>query len=287
MNKFGRKYRLTVDMNDGTGQIVIEPPLTIQFSVERSTNSSMNTMLLIIYNLGEVTRNRIFQDFFVTDKYRRVTLEAGYGDDLSTIFTGNIRSSSSARQGVNILTTINAFDGGFDTQTTMSKKTLVEGTSYIDMFKNLIGDFPNINQGKIGNIEGSFRRPVVLDGNTFDLIRRYTNNQVYIDLQQINILKDNEVIDGVVPLIDSSTGLLETPRRENAFLTVTTLFEPKILMAQILELQSSIVPIYNGQYKVVGIKHQGTISDAVGGDLTTEINLLLGEQYFGRFVSVK
>lgn len=286
MSKFGRSYRLTIDMADGSGAIVVEPPFTIQFSVERSISSNMNTMLLIIYNLGGVTRNSIFQDFFITDVNRNVTLQAGYGDNLSTIFTGNMTQVFSARQGANIITTIHAFDGGFDTESTLSARTMAAGSSIKDVLSSLIGDFPNLNQGNVGDIPGTFKRPVVLDGNTFDLIKRYSNNRSYIDLQQVHILQPDEVIDGIIPVLNSESGLLETPRRENAFLTADMLFEPQILMSQVIDLEGTVQPIFNGQYKVIGIKHQGIISEAVGGQCVTSLDLLLGSEYFGRFKNV-
>lgn len=58
-------------------------------------------------------------------------------------------------------------------------------------------------------------------------------------------------------------------------------------MSQVLELNSSVQKVYNGQYKVIGIKHQGIISEAVGGQLITTLNMLLGSDYFGRLKIVK
>lgn len=286
MTKNNRRYRITIRMVDGP-VIVITPPLTIQFHVERSISSSLNTMLLVIYNLGEVLRNEIFQDPFITLQNNIVILEAGYGDNLSVIFQGYIRQAYSARQGSNILTTIHAMDGGFDVGNVLTSKTLESGVTLQQVITNLIGDFPNLNQGVIGDFPGEFKRPVVLDGNTFDLLRRYTNNQVFIDLEKVNVLQNDEAVVGDVPVLSSATGLLESPQRADANLNVTSLFEPRIIMAQVIDLQSEILKIYNGQYKVIGMVHSGIISEAVGGSCTSRFNLLLGSRYFGRLKTVE
>ena len=44
------------------------------------------------------------------------------------------------------------------------------------------------------------------------------------------------------------------------------------------EINSKINPIYNGQFKVDGIKHSGTISGAVGGECKTSLDLFLGTE---------
>lgn len=65
------------------------------------------------------------------------------------------------------------------------------------------------------------------------------------------------------------------------------IFEPRIVVGQVIEIQSRIAPMFNGQYKLYGLKHSGTISGAVAGDVTTEIQMLVGSQLYGRFGVVK
>lgn len=279
--KFGRRYRLTVETNEDDEAIIIED-LTIEFNIVRSTMASLNSMKLSIYNLNQESRNKIFQDRFNPKTYKKIVLQAGY-DNLSIIFIGNIFEAHSARNGVNIITTIDARDGGFDTVSELTSKTLPAGTSFRDLISNLISDFPNLQQGNIGNIEGATRRPVVLDGNTFQLIRKYSDDSVYIDLETVNVLTDNDVVEGDLPLITSETGLLATPRRADSYLTIDTIFEPRIIMGQLLDVKSDISPQFDGQYKVIGLSHAGIISQTVGGQLTSKFNLLVGSQILGGF----
>ncbi len=289
--KFGRNYRLTIEMNDGSGAIIIEPPFTIQFTINRSVAASLNTMDIAIYNLGDATRNRIYQDRYNTELNHKVTLEAGYGGDLSTIFVGTIFEANSQREGTNMVTNINSRDGGFDVTSVKTYRTVQKGATAKEVVQGLIGDFKTnpksrLTQGKIGDFPDTFQRPVVLEGNTYNLIQKYTNNSCYIDLEKVYVLKDNEVITGDIPLISSETGLLMTPRRDDSFLCVSTLFEPRILMGQIVQLDSLTQKQYNGQYKVYGVAHQGIISGAVGGKCVSIFNLLTGNKPFGGLKTV-
>lgn len=286
MDKFGRNYRLTIEMNSGGEAIVIEPPFTLEFSVSRNVMASLNQGVFRVYNISPGSRNDIFQDRFNFAAYRRITLEGGYEKNLSTLFVGSIFEANSYRQRSDLITYINARDGGFDIPTTQSFRTVQQGTSVLDMVKGLIGDFPNLKQGNIGAVPGTLLRPAVIDGNTFEILQKYTNNLAYVDLEQVHVLNNDEAIVGEVPLIDPSTGLLDTPRRDDAYLTIRTLFEPRIVMGQVVELRSTTLPQYNGQYKVIGVQHQGIISEAVNGPLSSTFNLLLGSAIFGPIKTV-
>ena len=284
--KFGRHYRLTIQMNDKEEAIVIEPPFTIQFNIERNTYATLNTMTLLIYNLGKETRGRILHDAFDTANLRTVILEVGY-DELATVFIGNIQQAGSQRQGANIITSINAWDGGFDTVNSTTFTTLSAGATIGDVLRTLAGHFPNINQGVLSGPEATFSRPVIFDGNTFEQLKKYSNFKTFIDLNTVHVLQDNEVLVAPnIDVIDPSTGLLETPRRDEAFLSITTLLEPRIIMGQAISLESTVAQAYNGQYKVIGVSHEGVISEAIGGQCISRFNLLMGNQLYGKYLEV-
>lgn len=285
--KFHRLYQLTVQTFDKQDNIIIEPPFTIQFNIERSAMASINSMDLRLYNLKPETRNRLQHDRFRFDVYQKIELRAGYGGDLPLIFSGNIFQANSYREGSNIVTCIDARDGAFDTTTQRTFTTLQQGTTVKEAVTTLIKQFPNLQIGKIGDIQGTPARPIVLDGNTYDLIKRYTagsNFVPFIDLGKVNVLDGKEVITGFLPVLDADSGLLETPRRDDGFLTVTTLFEPRVIVGQIIKLVSTIQnPVYNGDYKVIGVNHQGVISEAVSGHCRSSFALLLGNQFYGAY----
>lgn len=287
-NKFGRKYKLTIRMDGEDEEIIIQNPFTVQFDIQRNTMANLNEGSFFIYNLSENIRNRIFKDYFDPNQYHQVKFDAGYGDQLFNCFTGNIFYSKSGRQGSDIITEIYAKDGGFDTATTMTHKTLKAGTTMSDLSKVLAQDFPNLKIGAVGNIKDVFKRGVSVSGNTYSEMIKYLKNDVYIDSERINILLSDEVLDtGEIPIISPESGLLETPVRENARMHVRTIFWPQILMGQAIELQSTTLKNYNGQYKVVGVTHSGIISEAVNGDCSSRFELLVGGQLFNGFREIQ
>jgi len=283
--KFGRRYRLTIEGADGASDVVIELPFTMKFNIQRSSFATINSASIQIFNLSLETRDLIFKDRFDFNFYRRVTLEAGYSE-LEVIFTGSLYVANSVRQGVDVITNIIARDGMYDVLNTNTFKTYAAGTTIRDVVTDLIGGFPNLQQGEIGVIDGDFKRGVSINGSTYDALNTYTNNQVFIDNELVYALNGNEVIEGDLLVLNADTGLLETPKRDDAFIVVTSLFEPRVTIGQMIEIQSVIAPIYDGQYKVIGIQHEGTISEAVGGQCTSSFNLLVEGQLYGKFVTV-
>lgn len=289
MKKFGRSYRLVIDPKDGGELIIIQLPLTINFNVQRDTQASLNHLDIDIYNLSESVRNRIFQDRFVRND-RTITLEAGY-DSLSMIYRGNIFYAHSWRNGTNLITTISSLDGSYDTGQKMTFQTLSAGSTIKEVLDFLVGELTqestSLERGTVGDFPDVLQRPVVLNGNTYDLIKKYSQGQVFVDMGKVFVLKNNEVIPGEMPLISPETGLLDTPRRDAAYLTVNTLFEPRVTIGQMVQLQSAVLPVYNGDYKVLGVNHQGTISSAVGGQCRSIFKLLTGSEIFGGYSEVR
>lgn len=270
--KFGRNYRLTINPQDGGPLIIISMPLTLRFTVQRNSMASLNNCLLEIYNLSQNLRNRIFQDRN-TLQYKTVTLEIGY-ETLYTVFSGYIYEASSARDGQDIVTLIQARDGNFEINTTQVFQTYANGKTLSDVFKFLIGQFPStLTLGAVGGFDDKITRPIVLNGNAWNLIKQYSLNQCFVDLGKVFVIKNNETVTGQIPEINEQTGILETPRRDDGFLTVTTLMEPAVSMGQQVNLKSVIMPVYNGNYKALGVLHQGIISNAVNGACRSIFNL--------------
>lgn len=278
MEKFQRSYRIVIDPKDGGEPIIVGMPITCQFWIKRNQMSSLNYMSLDIYNLSKDSRDRIFQDRFTTLD-RTVTFEGGY-DVLSMVFSGVIFEAGSYREGTNIITRIEARSGEFDVITTQTYQAIEKGKTVGDVLDFLAAQFPTLEKGVIGDFPDKLLRPVTLSGNTYDLFKEYSNGSVFIDNNRIYALADNEVIEGELAVISDKTGILETPRRDEGFLSVTTLFEPRLQVGQSVQLESSIMPVYNGQYKCIGIMHQGIISESVSGECRSVFDLFIGNNTF-------
>ncbi len=304
MIKFQATYRITIYSNEvtiiigaheekdenGNTVLVQEPArLSCQFNVTRAIMSDSNKATIQIKNLAPSTRERIFQDCFTLDpeKWKYIHLEAGYGDKLSMVFKGRILQAYSYKAGgqTDVITEIQAQNLDiFDTQ---SSHTFEAGTTFKEAVQRLASDFPNVTLANVGELEGTFKTRTTFDGNTLEQIDKLTGGHSYIDNGMLNILMNNEVLDIPVPVITDENGLLETPRRRDANLDVKMLFEPTLVVGQLLEIKSKIAPNFNGQYKVLGFTHDCLISGAEAGNRTTTVNLWIGPLLPGAIEALK
>ena len=288
IQKFNRRFKLTYQINDEEA-LIVRSPLTIEFDIQRNTASSLNSAVIKIYNLSLKNRNLLFKSRTslndLTDR-KYVILQAGYetalnkDSEMSVIFQGYILEADSYREGTNIITYISAQDGGIGVYNSTISKTFAGGLSLVNLFKQVASEIQDVTIGKVGNIEGNIKTSATLNGNAFYLLtNRYFSEKVFIDLGKINLMNLDEYIKTpFVPLITTKSGLLGTPRRQGNIVDISLMFEPRIQIQQLIEIKSSVNPIWDGQYKVIGLKHQGIISGAVGGDLITNLQLFIGDK---------
>lgn len=277
-HKFQCHYKLTVGWPDGDAFKIAEiiDPISIHFNVSKSlyqTDSAVSTITL--YNIDPSIRECIYQDRLLFDwsKSKTFTLEAGYGDTLTLVSAGRIQQCHSELRGTDMVTVIEVMDPDILNQYT--SVTFEAGTTFKEAYKYLVSQFPNLQPGECGTLEGTFKSPTIFEGNSFFIINQLTGKHTFIDNGKINTLQDNETLqESGAYLVTSETGLLGTPKRYDAILEVSMLFEPKLKLGQLVEIQSDTQSRFNGQYRINGITHDCTISSAECGTRTTTIQLI-------------
>lgn len=296
--KFGRKFKLTFELTDQingvTKAIEITDPLTVEFDITRNTASTLNSATFKIYNLSQTNQSLIFRNKTsinnINGNKNRVIFEAGYStpentnSNLPKIFIGDLLEAYSYRDGANIITYISAQDGALSAYNSIISTTVAAGETQFNLVDYLINNMVGIKKGVIGETQGVAKTPSVLNGNVFYLLTQNYRDEVFIDLETINKLGVNEYIKstgGQVQLLNSETGLFGTPMRQGTDLIVEMLFEPSINVGQLVEIQSQTNPLFNGQFKVNGVKHTGIISGAVNGECKTTLQLFIGNYLLG------
>jgi len=305
MQKFGRNYKLTITPNDGQSpaNIVIEPPFTLRFWVRRDVLSSVNQSSMDIYNLSYANRKRIFQDRNnlagpvingVTQPRKSGKLEIGYGTQLSVVWQGDIWTASSYREGVDIITRIESLTGIWGIAESNINIAMPAGSTLTQVFQQLASQIGGCTIGYISSSfppqTGPFIRSVTLSGNPWTLIQQYIKNlgYAYIDNNKVYIMATlDKVGAGVpIPVLNSASGVLDTIRREQTYLSITTLLEPSININSIIKIQSTVEPAFDGDnYGVLGFQHNGVISNAVSGEARSTFYLLKPE--FGTYTQVQ
>ena len=219
--------------------------------------------------------------------FRSVRLMAGYGDNLSEVLNGNIKEALSCKEegAVDIVTQIDAFDWSFAMINSESNWTSIAPAPKQEVISRLVNDIVgvgssvgNLGIGSISTFEGSYPRPYMASGNTWELLKHETNDHCFIDNGLIHCLLDDDCYKGDITVVSAFTGLLSSPKKSGFIVKVDTLFEPSIKVGQKIELRSETETLYNGMYKVLGVQHSGVISGAVNGKCRTSLILNMGEK---------
>ena len=278
------------------GFIEIDYPFTIEFDIYRSTSGTSNTAYFSIYNLGDEARRELVKDRFTQNdnangrQRRAVYFFAGYGGNLNVVFGGNLVEAYTERSGPDIITRIEAQDNLYEIANAISSHTLAKSQKYEEVLDILIKDL-GLKKGAIGNVVsgGTRSRGFVVLNNTYDEIRKLvgSEDEVFVDNGVINILKTNEYIKAFVPLISNETGLLGVPRRNEGTVMIDILFEPALVVGQLVSVISEIDSRFDGEYKIISIQHTGTISGSVDGDRITKLELLIGTEELEPLTEIK
>lgn len=322
MAKFGLNYRLiiedrTLDLNIRTlndlqnstinREIVIESPLTVEFDITKDISfdfgsGKLNQARISIRNLAETTRRRIEHDIFniidnkdpnfilqsakkltsLGSRYQSCTLQSGYGDNLSTIFTGNIIEGSSykEKESPDIVTFLLVSDGDYAVSNSYSNFTTYANARAPEVIYSLVNDMKGTTIGTVGKFNNTFSN-FPFNGNSYSLLNKHFRNKVFIDDERVNIINYNDVMEGDVSLLTSETGLLTTPAIKDRQIVIDIMFEPRIILGQFVQISSSFNPLFDGQYKVSGIRHRGVIGGFTTKCITTLI-LFLGYEKLGQ-----
>lgn len=289
--KLGRRCQLQVEVNpkatgdgitmDAQNTLTIPQDLTVEFDITRTFQASTQTATFRILNLGLETRNLLQRDPFATGDFRAIQFRAGYEDfPLALCFNGMVQKATSFRRGTELVTEITAYDGGLAAANGFTAKTIGSSMGIAELITELAKDLPRTRQDPIvGTFQKSTMRGTVLFGNTWSLIVQAANDELKlatIDNNRLITLGREEALASAIPLITSESGLLGTPRRTDTTLEFSMLFEPRMVLGQVLELQSRINEVYNGTYKVAGFTHRGVISPVVSGECITNVLLFVG-----------
>lgn len=268
MNKLNLRYKLHIEVKSLTSEtqndiLKIEYPLKIEFHAKRNSLAEANTLNLKIYNLSEANRDRIYHDPYRFRELRHLELFAGYENNLMSIFNGDIRLALSKREGTNIITEIQAYDGGYELTNGFSSFSMPKNTKILNIAERFSKDF-GFSFYKIGNFTNYTSRGMSFYGKTFNICSNlFYQDDFFVDQNIIHFMKRHEVIkrsNQYLYQISTDTGLLEAPLRYNTTIMLTMLFDPRFFVKQYINLKSIINSRFNGDYAVTGIEHLGTIS---------------------------
>ncbi|MFC0227397.1 hypothetical protein [Serratia aquatilis] len=158
---FNRNYELIVTASNGE-ILIYRPPMEMKFSITNYPNNTLAISQISIYGISARARDVIQIRGENGKGYGKVTLKAGYGDDLGVIFDGRINSVQVAKDGVS--TYISLFCSNITSSwDNASFQAWGEGTPYIEVLRDLAANF-GLPVEVVGDFSDLPRLPVGCNG---------------------------------------------------------------------------------------------------------------------------
>lgn len=172
---FFRAYRIIVGSIEIDARGGVGPnSLHIAFQVDRDHTRVPNNAEMMCWNLSQGSRDALAKLATVP-----VLIEAGYADDVGTIFLGDLRSARSRREGPDIITRISAGDGETKVRTARVSRTFARGTPIGDVIGQLgsalgvkPGNLSNFRTAALANGARTLTRALTISGSVFDELDR-------------------------------------------------------------------------------------------------------------------
>lgn len=265
-----RRLSLTLG---GDGTLMDLSALRIRFDVRRSDSPTPASADLRITNPSPQTAEAARKEF------TRLVLQAGYQDNVATIFEGGITQMRFSRENAtDSLLDIMASDGGEAHDYAVINKTLAAGHGLRDQLDACLAALApfGITAGTIADLGGAtMPRAAVLFGMVRDHLRNIAQAadcSWSIAGGRLTFVKNEEYIPGTAILVNRATGLIGTPSRTIEGVEVRTLLNPQIQPGRRLQLDqgagalqaaaaSTAAMADDGLYKVLSVHHSGDTRD--------------------------
>jgi hypothetical protein len=285
--EWGRECQLVVG-SGGSG--VDFSKLRIAFEVTKSIEAQPNPATIKIYNMSDANAAAIEAE------YTDVLLKVGYHQASSLIFVGNIQFVSHYRDGTDYITELTCGDGDRDYRNAHISVSLAAGTTDEDAVDQICGVMGYTRKGTIQVTSAARLRGKVLHGQARDAlteIARTNGCNWSIQDGELQMVRNDTMLDAnTAEVINSDTGMLSAPERNDKGIGVTTLLNPKIAVNSAIKLNNQEIKIKHhktktlgkaktnkapvglnedGIYKVIKLAH---IGDTRGPDWRTEITCI-------------
>lgn len=266
---FNRTAALTVGI--GSGQALRFTGVDFKFGVQKSLDRSPNTAEIEVFNLSQASRNQIEEQ-----EIQRVQLEAGYAGEggTSVIFVGDKRKAWSRRDGVDIVTTIEAADGERAARGRRVNQSFGPGTTVDSVLESVAGVFGGEDGIGLGNLTALTRNSLEFEGNGAEFpegtvasgaalgvmrgIAAGAGAELSIQDQNFQILRRGKALPDEAVKLDSTTGLIESPSADSeGLVTARSLIIPGIFPGRLVAIKSEFV---GGLFRVEKATYTGDTS---------------------------
>lgn len=237
--QYARNWKVTVG---GSGKALDTAGLRIRFSVQQKDSSTPHVLNLFVSNPRRETIEAI------REEYKKVSLSAGYGSDVGTLFSGEIIQVRTGRENVvdtycHIMATGSERPRNF----AVVNKALAAGHTFrdrVDVAAKAMQEM-GVSVGHIDDLGNKkFPRNFICFGMAKDLLREVceaTGASWHIHNGKLNVLKNqNTLPDGAV-VLNSDTGMVGLPEQTLQGVIVRCLLNYRIRPGTKLQINESSI----------------------------------------------
>lgn len=197
---------------------ITKPTLRIRFRINKSLGRDPNTAELTLWNLSEESR-AAFQE----EGNPPVVVEAGYVDETTQVFSGDLFRASNVRNGLDWETTIEVGDGAASYRKSRISESFGPGTSVEDVVNKIVDSMKGLGAGNVldklgeGSLRGGVdefskgRSIVGLSAEKLDEVLSSAGIDYSIQDGMLQALKPNETTGDDAVQLDAASGLIGSP----------------------------------------------------------------------------
>jgi len=265
MPRFDRACSVSIGPQAGDG-IRVDERFRIAFTVNQDESTDGNSASVEIYGLSEDTRNLIRQEGQV------LVIEAGYGDQTEVLTISEVTRSLVMRQPPEIITMVEAVDGGptlAAIRVSLSYEAGYSVQQVLEQIARRAGLSLRVAPGV--NLNAAYE-----SGNAYSGTVRGALDQTLARLSADWSIQDGEIVikepgqqdSQTLVVLTPSTGLVRSPEpleddTDGAGYRVEAFMQPRIRPGRLVQIDSADV---SGMFVCRRVTHQG---DTRGGDWLT------------------
>ena len=240
--------------------------LNVRFSVQKFCYAFGGRAQISIFNptMQDVNYLTLFSPFFSSKKRNTIKITAGYDNNLSPIFEGEIWQALPNKHGADIVLNIKAIKGLFGGRV-ITSKVIKDKTKKIpvrDVCRNVASwlDMPLNFLATSNKVIDTF----VSNGSIIDAIQKINEIGDVVAFVEDNQLK---VLDAKKPqgtgtrILSEETGMVGVPCIDHMGATIRMFLDNTVKLGDKIKLQSKLIPSANGEYYVYSITHTGALRE--------------------------
>lgn len=252
---FNRKAVLTFGKRGEKG--VKAENLRIKFTIGKTSSTSSNKASITVFNLTPDSRGILDSKDDI-----QIILEIGYGNNLDTLFIGDMVRSETKKSGPDLITVIEIGDGQKALDESKLDKSYEAGIDLKIVMEDVIDTLKQTANIEVGTLD-KIKQDIAQNGYSVSGPAKIVLEQLLekqgleysIQDNELQILSSTEAIDTEAILLTPETGLIGIPIKKEEGIEFKALLQTtKMRPGKSIQIQSNT---HNGIFRIRDIKFVG------------------------------